>query len=279
MNGTLDPLWHRLGIAVTASCAVMLAVVAFVAVPAYERAMYAFREEISAIALTSDLTREERQERISDAHAKRREAAHPAAQAIPLLGGLVTGLVMIRRARANCAPASTAHRVRENLARWPSTRYSTFWPRFWAGILDGFALAPLAALIQLARQSPTEVSYLSLLHTILAYVYSIWLLSARGQTAGKWLCRVCVVDATGEGPMRRWQPWARDGAPLLLTIVTTAMLAATPTHAPSYVTLATVASSILGVWFLLEVFTMLFNRRRRALHDFIAGTVVVRRAE
>jgi uncharacterized RDD family membrane protein YckC len=30
------------------------------------------------------------------------------------------------------------------------------------------------------------------------------------------------------------------------------------------------------LWFLAEVLTMFTNRKRRALHDFIAGTVVVR---
>jgi uncharacterized RDD family membrane protein YckC len=29
-------------------------------------------------------------------------------------------------------------------------------------------------------------------------------------------------------------------------------------------------------WYLLEVITMLTNDKRRAVHDFIAGTVVVR---
>ena len=31
-----------------------------------------------------------------------------------------------------------------------------------------------------------------------------------------------------------------------------------------------------GLWYLAEVSTMLTNRKRRALHDYIAGTVVVR---
>lgn len=30
------------------------------------------------------------------------------------------------------------------------------------------------------------------------------------------------------------------------------------------------------IWYFLELVTMLTNRKRRALHDFIAGTVVVR---
>ena len=32
-------------------------------------------------------------------------------------------------------------------------------------------------------------------------------------------------------------------------------------------------------WFLLEVITMAMNKKRRASHDYIAGTVVVRRAD
>jgi uncharacterized RDD family membrane protein YckC len=31
-----------------------------------------------------------------------------------------------------------------------------------------------------------------------------------------------------------------------------------------------------GLWFLAEVVTMLTNEKRRALHDWIAGSVVVR---
>jgi hypothetical protein len=32
---------------------------------------------------------------------------------------------------------------------------------------------------------------------------------------------------------------------------------------------------ITSTWFLLEVVTLLFNKKKRALHDFIAGSVVV----
>ena len=35
-------------------------------------------------------------------------------------------------------------------------------------------------------------------------------------------------------------------------------------------------SVIEGLWFLAELLTMFTNPKRRALHDFIAGTVVVR---
>jgi uncharacterized RDD family membrane protein YckC len=35
------------------------------------------------------------------------------------------------------------------------------------------------------------------------------------------------------------------------------------------------AGKVGAVWFFSEVVTMLFNKRRRALHDFIGGTMVV----
>ena len=44
---------------------------------------------------------------------------------------------------------------------------------------------------------------------------------------------------------------------------------------PSYQT----AELVLGLWFWSEFATMLFNSRRRAIHDFLAGTVVVREAK
>lgn len=36
-----------------------------------------------------------------------------------------------------------------------------------------------------------------------------------------------------------------------------------------------VLESANGIWFLLEITTMFLNKKRRALHDLIAGTVVV----
>jgi len=30
-----------------------------------------------------------------------------------------------------------------------------------------------------------------------------------------------------------------------------------------------------GVWLILELITMIFNKKRRALHDYLAGSVVV----
>jgi uncharacterized RDD family membrane protein YckC len=40
-------------------------------------------------------------------------------------------------------------------------------------------------------------------------------------------------------------------------------------------TISSIAQSLSNLWFWSEVIVLLFNKKRRALHDFIAGTVVV----
>ena len=45
-----------------------------------------------------------------------------------------------------------------------------------------------------------------------------------------------------------------------------------PTLSPSF----EVAEVVMFLWLVAEFVTMLFNRKRRAVHDFLAGTIVVR---
>ena len=47
---------------------------------------------------------------------------------------------------------------------------------------------------------------------------------------------------------------------------------------PEYDAYTMVLSYFLCVWLLLEYITMLFSQKRRAIHDIIAGSVVIRTA-
>jgi uncharacterized RDD family membrane protein YckC len=104
--------------------------------------------------------------------------------------------------------------------------------------------------------------------------------------------RIRVVRVTG-APLRWREAWLRSavdlgmaGAPtqgkiLALLAVTDAAYynvgwsARGANIAALEPTWATWAMWVGVVWFYSEVLTMLFNKRRRALHDFIAGTVVI----
>lgn len=279
MNRGVDALWFRMGVLLTAASSILLVGGLAVSIPSHLRATEELQDELVEIFSRTDLSREEMHELVTAAQVRHRRLANPVNVAIPLAGALVIGVVMIRRSRANANPglASTpAYRARDNLARWPSTRYATFWPRLGAGLIDGFTLSPIALLAQLAANYTVVPVVVALLHTCLAYGYTIWLHSVRGQTAGKWLCRLRVVDDSGEGPLRRWQPWARDAVPLLLGITSLLVVALSEPSSSSRSTLQSITGLTMTLWFVLEVGTMLLNSRRRALHDFIAGTVVVR---
>lgn len=274
--------WRTYGVGLLLACAVMLPLVLLVSVPRYRGQMNVWSARWAA--------RMEQSEDAQNTRAVAREMARdrnrpvtPFVSAFPLGGGLVLGWAMIYQARRRAAAAlhpTPALRTREQLARFTSTRYRTFWPRFWANFLEGFAVAPVMALLALPQPS-AENPWRLVLQTaggLVSWAYAAWLLSARGQTVGKWLCRVQVRNA-GEGPLRPWQAMVREGVPLLFTLGALPFLLVRQSAG----TLTEKAELLIAlpflVWVLLEIITMLSNEKRRALHDFLARTVVVRVAD
>ena len=103
-----------------------------------------------------------------------------------------------------------------------------------------------------------------------------------GQTLGKMSCKVIVLDVT-EQPLTIRQAVLRDilGVVLLpigLAIDIPRIVHGIDIYAPANVTTIDwiIMYSTFG-WFVIEVGTMLTNNKRRALHDFIAGSVVIRK--
>ena len=163
-------------------------------------------------------------------------------------------------------------------------KYSTFGPRFVAMIIDGIALSILSALLVFIGTKGGGV-----IQTALEYVnhmqfaiYSVVLHGLYGQTLGKMALDIKVVDAKNEGCISFKQALLRDCVPIIVLVL---MLFST-----LFIPVVTAADEIphwviyllfgfsftLIGWHLLEIITMLFNDKRRALHDFIAGTVVIR---
>ncbi len=169
--------------------------------------------------------------------------------------------------------------------QWNSNKYSTFGPRLAASIVDGIFLSMLSAVLAFitakigSEAAKTIYGYID--YTQYA-IYSVILHGLYGQTFGKKLFEVKVVKAKGEGNIGFTQAMLRDSVPILFLFVTLfASLyitqASNDVEIPSWVRSLLIVSSIaLLVWHLLEIVTMLFNKKRRALHDFIAGTVVIR---
>lgn len=164
------------------------------------------------------------------------------------------------------------------------SKYSTFWARFWAGIVDGFVLCPLS-LLDSYLSSPNRGSSLLITWTVIScsayWIYSVAMIAKRGQTVGKRVAEIQVLDLTeGRIPTLR-QAVLRD----IGTIVSSSLLMlftiylivahryAAELQSPSV--FLEILEFANGIWFLLEITTMFLNKKRRAFHDLIAGTVVV----
>lgn len=133
-------------------------------------------------------------------------------------------------------------------------------------------------------QAPAVLIVWSILRATSLWLYSILLHARYGQTLGKMAVGVKVLDLGEQRTPTLRQAFLRDiGSIILSTVALGYMIYLAITGqdlteaARSTPILRILGGAILG-WSLLELITMLTNSKRRALHDWIAGTVVVREA-
>jgi len=165
----------------------------------------------------------------------------------------------------------------------PAHRYDTFWPRLLAGIVDALILLPLFYLDSMIYEwFPVRAVIVPwFVCTSFAYLaYSIYLHGRYGMTLGKRLFRIAVVDLS-ERPLSMGQAVRRDSVPLVLTALGVVLelpyLLGWWSEAPGFLEYSYYLLEYAGwSWFVAELITMLLNDKRRALHDFIARSVVVR---
>ncbi len=168
----------------------------------------------------------------------------------------------------------------------PVDRYSTFWPRFWAGFIDGLVFLPIS-LSDNYLSAPARGTIILIGWAVFSYpaywIYSVVLHVRRGQTVGKKSQRVKVLDISEERIPSLSQALLRDIGSIVLSscgllyflyLVLTQQYTTNANVSGRWILIAIGSANLL--WFFLEIVTMLMNPKRRALHDVIAGTVVVR---
>jgi uncharacterized RDD family membrane protein YckC len=103
-----------------------------------------------------------------------------------------------------------------------------------------------------------------------------------GQTIGKMVTRVKVVDVSESRNLTLKQSCMRDIVPIMLIPFSLYAYAQLSFYGQTWESLEQgrafifVGYAMIG-WVLLEFISMLFNHKRRAIHDFIAGSVVVKK--
>ena len=176
----------------------------------------------------------------------------------------------------------------------PKSIYASFWQRLGAYILDALILLPLVAFgFWGSEQSRLFHGYYFLPSIVFGLWYHAHLVRRYGGTPGKLLVGIRIVKTDGT-PVGYREALLRYSVLLVLATVSQAVYAQIPLAmtdaeyfamdwqeravrmrelAPGWLAWVTLATNI---WVWSEFIVMLTNKKRRAIHDFIAGTVVVR---
>jgi uncharacterized RDD family membrane protein YckC len=161
-------------------------------------------------------------------------------------------------------------------------RYDAFWRRLSAGLVDGIILTIIsllwAKIIFSYYQLPSFALTVAL--SMLPFLYSVLLTGLFGQTVGKIITGIKVLDLGEKKVIGLKRAILRDSVPIIIQILSLVILSlhATEVH---YVTdeVSSVAESIISwtsfLWFVTELITMFLNKKRRAVHDLMASSVVI----
>jgi uncharacterized RDD family membrane protein YckC len=176
-------------------------------------------------------------------------------------------------------------------------RYAGFWPRLGAIVVDTVVFAPIIMLSfwTFSASRPIALSFEIPIACLFA-LYSIYFVGRWGQTLGKMALgiRVVAVDGESAGYARAFYRHAVDLAFSLATSALTLYALMTVTNQEFELLAFDARLELLGAktgswtdilnwlllaWTLSELVVLLFNEKRRAIHDYIAGTVVVHTRE
>ncbi|MCB1122158.1 MAG: RDD family protein, partial [Verrucomicrobiae bacterium] len=161
-------------------------------------------------------------------------------------------------------------------------RYATFIPRFWAPFIDTVILWPFGMVLRLVLHnfSVEDDVVRMFANNIVAFIYPCYSIYFHGRydaTLGKMACKIKVLSARRETSISITRAFFRDFIPVatMAGIFSWVLWADRPETAINSVAFYAIPV-IYYVWLLLELITMLTNRRGRAVQDYFAGTVVVR---
>jgi uncharacterized RDD family membrane protein YckC len=172
--------------------------------------------------------------------------------------------------------------------------YAGFWQRFGAFWVDLVVLLPLTGLAYVwGEYSRLYQIYWLLPGIVFGLWYHVYLVVRFGGTPGKLILnmRVAMVDGS---PVTPKAALLRYSVLLLLTglMAIALIMAVLRMTDEEYFSLGYMARAarmvemappwyqlvnmLMQIWIWSEFITMLFNKKRRAIHDFMAGTVVLK---
>jgi len=172
--------------------------------------------------------------------------------------------------------------------------YAGFWTRLGSLLLDFIFILPVVFLIQYLNGLGKDIYYYTLIPNLLfAIWYHIYLPKKYGGTPGKLAVGITIVKLDGQ-PIDWKEAILRHIVLLILTLLASIIMIVTIMEADeeTYTSLGWLERSQYlmtlspgffkfynwtnNIWIYSEFIVLLTNKRKRAIHDFIAGTVIVR---
>ena len=162
-------------------------------------------------------------------------------------------------------------------------KYQTGFKRLGAAFIDGIVFTPFILIHQwlIERTNNTFLLIsLTIFTPFLTLFYSIFAHYKYGQTIGKWVVGVKVLDVSETKMLTLRQSILRDS--FYLTIEIIGLLYFTflvlQTGQTEYILddYRNFADQPILWWTIIELITMLTNSKKRAVHDFLAKSVVIR---
>lgn len=172
--------------------------------------------------------------------------------------------------------------------------YSRFWDRVGAALIDFLIMLPVVGIDYLfGSESRFFQLYMLVPVQVLTVFLQIYMVVKYGGTPGKLLVGLRIAKLDGapvtvkEAVLRYSVVWVMGLAIVAVTIMAAMGMSDADYSSLSYMERSVAISQrapligwisgLMQVWIWGNIITVLANTKRRALHDFIAGTVVLRR--
>ncbi len=173
-------------------------------------------------------------------------------------------------------------------------KYAGFWKRLCAAILDVVVTLPVLLLLAWMNSISRELAMVLVLPTAFFFWFYVVAFHARfGATPGKMLVNIKVVRADDYADIGWYEASLRSSVEIGFAAIGLVgqFIALSRMSSSEYQRLGAfereiklaelqpewmlVLEAMVHVWYWSEMIVLLFNRRKRAIHDFIAGTVVI----
>jgi uncharacterized RDD family membrane protein YckC len=172
--------------------------------------------------------------------------------------------------------------------------YSTFWQRVGATLIDTLIVLPLFLIEYVfGEQSRMVPLYLLVATELIGAYFFVFMVLRHGGSPGKLLLGLRIANLDGSRvtlkavAMRYFPLWAVNLAIAAMTVMAGLGMTDEAYKALEYLERSDAMEAqmpliepltwLMMIWLAASAATLLANAKRRTLHDFIAGTVVVRK--